>query len=297
MEIGKICPMSGHYVVFDCFIAVVVMAFCLGSCSRNVNYDGLLSQVYIPSSEEPKGEVQREELAVYGDIHLCVFKIGNPYHSTDDYLVSYNSKGKLLDGMNLGFGSDFSQDEDPETQQVECRLVSDRVLCVWNRITKGDHFKRTEMNRVFIDALGKFHMRPAEVQEEGTLGDFFECQDRFLWKMYELSRIPLSDSTAFDQWNSLGDAEGVFADDLSTAIYSMYLRDPEAYFNWMLRAKERDSLTIFLVPEDAQQQRDLLERAGMIKNKEVRGYVMNKLKEKIKLYHENYSRAIFPDGI
>lgn len=257
--------------------SLMVVVLCLGSCSPTINYDSLLDQVYIPSSEEPKGEVQREELAVYGNVHLCVFKVGNPYHSTDDYLVSYDSKGKLLDGMNLGFGSDFSQGEDTETQLVECRLVSDRVLCVWNRITKGNHFKRTEMNRVFIDALGKFHMRPAEVQEEGTLGDYFECQERFLWEMYELSRIPLSDSTAFDQWNSLGDAEGVFADDLSTAIYSVYLRDPEAYFNWMLRARERDSLTIFLVPEDTLQQRNLLDRAGMIKNKEDREYILEKI--------------------
>lgn len=268
-------------------MAMMMMSLCLSSCSPVVNYDSLLDEVYIPSYEEPRGEVRREDLAVYGDVHLCVFRVGNLNYSTDDYLVSYDRKGKLLDGMNLGFGCDFSQEEEPETQQVEYQLVSDRVICVWNKMTQADHFKRTEMNRVFVDPAGKFHVRPTEVREEGTVDSLNDCQYRFLWKMYELSRIPLSDSTAFDQWNSLGDAEGVFADDLAIAIQSIYLRSPEAYFKWMLRARERDSLTIFLVPDNTQQQKDMLDRAGMIKNKEDREYIMDKLKEEIKLYHEN----------
>lgn len=268
-------------------MAWIAMVICLSSCSPVVNYDSLLDEVYIPYPDEPRGEFLREELAVYGDVHLCVFKVGNLYDSTDDYLVSYDRKGKLLDGMNLGFGSDFSQEEEPETQQVECRLISDRVVGVWNKMTQGDHYKRTEMNRVFVDAMGKFHLRPTEVQEEGTVEHANDCQYKFLWKMYELSRIPLSDSTAYDQWNRLGDAEGVFADDLSIAIYSMYLRNPEAYFNWMLRARDRDSLTIFLIPEDTLQQKALIDRAGLIKNKENRDYIMDKLKEGIQEYHED----------
>jgi hypothetical protein len=265
-------------------LIVTGVAFYLSSCVPSVNYEYLLDQVYIPSNEE-KGEIFREDLAVYGDVYLCVFKVGNPYNATDDYLVSYNKKGKLIDGMNLGFGYDFSQEEDPEVLQVDYRLVSDRVVRVWNKITVGEHFKRTEENRIFIDASGKFHVRATEVSEKGNIDDLYECQNRFLWKMYELSRIPLSDSTVFDQWNHLGDAEGVFADDLSIAIHSLYLRNPESYFKWMLRARERDSLTAFLVPEDSLLQRDILNRASAIKDKESREYILNKLRKEIMMYH------------
>lgn len=267
-------------------LIVIGVTICSSSCAPAINYGCLLDQVYIPSNEE-KGEILREDLAVYGDVNLCVFKVGNPYNATDDYLVSYNKKGKLIDGMNLGFGCDFSQEEDPEMLQVEYRLVSDRVVRVWNKISVGKHFKRTEENRIFIDALGQFHVRPTEVCEEGTIDDLYECQNRFLWKLYELSRIPLSDSTSFDQWNHLGDAEGVFADDLSIAIHSLYLRNPETYFKWMLRAREGDSLTAFLVPEDTLFQRELLNRASAIKDKESREYILNKLRKEIKMYHKN----------
>jgi len=79
-------------------LIVTGVTLYLSSCAPAVNYECLLNQVYIPSNEE-KGEILREDLAVYGDVYLCVFKVGNPYNATDDYLVSYNKKGELIDGI------------------------------------------------------------------------------------------------------------------------------------------------------------------------------------------------------
>jgi len=49
-------------------LIVTGVTLYLSSCAPAVNYE---CQVYIPSNEE-KGEILREDLAVYGDVYLCV---------------------------------------------------------------------------------------------------------------------------------------------------------------------------------------------------------------------------------
>ncbi len=255
---------------------MILLACFLSSCYARVNYGSLLAQVYLPDGDS-MGKILREELTYFGDIHLCIFRVGNAYDSTDDYLVSYDRDGNFIDGMNLGFGYLHLNGNNPEAHVVECKLVSDKAIDVWNITMQGQHFKRTELNRVSIDGSGKLHLRPTGIQEEGTFISDFERRDRFLWKIYELCRIPLSDDTKFDQWNRLGDAKGIFADDLSNAVQSVFFRNPKEYFQWMLKKREADSLTLFIVSEDSLRQVHLMNLIREISDEEDRQYVMDKV--------------------
>lgn len=69
-----------------------------------------------------------------------------------------------------------------------------------------------------------------------------EWENALFDKMDKLKRLPLSDTTALDQWNAFApECDGVVAEAFTDNVAALYMRDPLQFLNWIYAHSNSDN--------------------------------------------------------
>lgn len=197
------------------------------------------------------------------------------------YLLTLTAMGNCRDAMYIGCEIADSTEGQWWQNRVACSQRMGNQLWVDNafRLMEGGDtlWKYNRWMSVAVDASGLLTLQASGFDEKGS----FEEQERqmllFEQKVETVKSLPLSDTTALDQWQLLTEeAIGCYGEVYVEAVRSLFLRNPENFFRWIVRHPS-EKLSSYVITEDNQWNQYVLNQASTLRDDYERGFVMGRM--------------------